>query len=115
MSQINILSASLEDLEIDAKNMHNLYQNNGDVKNSRFFLKVSCELHKYQKYMKEKDVAQSFNDGDCLNLSRLSDFLSDCLDEILEECLSYLKYVDDNIDNPGNPEQAKDESWKVFF
>ena len=72
--------------------------------NSRFFWKVSNKLNSYQKYLKQ-DVAQSFNEGDCINV-----FLRDCLNEILEECLSYLNYVDDNIDNPGNPEQAKDKS-----
>ena len=83
--------------------MYYVYQNENDIINSRFFWKVTKKLYKYQKYLNKEDLAQSFNENDCINV-----LLRDCLNEILEECLSYLNYVDENIDNPGNLEQAKD-------
>ena len=100
-SKINNLTDNLKALKNYAKRMYDFYNNIVDPRNATFFWRLIRELSKYQ-FMKEKDEAESSQNGECINRDS-----NDCLDEVLEKCLSYLDDVDKNIFKVGTPEEAE--------
>ena len=83
--------------------MHTFYMNIFDTRNAEFFWRIITKLNGYQSmmqnFMKENNEAESYQSGECINC--------DCLDEVLEKCLSYLDDVDKKIFKVGTPEEAK--------